>query len=493
MHSLEQLQFDNTYARLPESFYDKPLTSPFPDPYLVSFNRAAAGLIDLDPDEAARPEFLQVFTGQRPLAGMDPVSMIYAGHQFGVYVPQLGDGRALLLGEVRNRRGEVWDLQLKGCGPTRFSRGGDGRAVLRSTIREYLCGEAMHGLGIPTSRALCIIGSDMPVYREGVETAAMLVRMAPSHVRFGSFEVFYHQGRHDLVRTLADYVIEHHYPHLAEEPDRYLRLLAEIAERTARLIARWQAVGFAHGVMNTDNMSVLGLTLDYGPYGFLDAYDPRFICNHSDYSGRYAFDRQPRIGLWNLGCLGHAMLCLIDEDEQAAGEQAKEVLERYGPTFGQAHAELMQQKLGLREPRAEDAELVQRLLGLLQRSAVDYTIFFRALGGFRQGTRNEALRDMFLEREAFDAWARDYSARLAQEGSEDAARSQRMNRVNPKYILRNYLAEIAIAKAVADKDFGEVERLLRLLQHPYDEQPEMEAYAALPPDWSKEIMVSCSS
>src|SRR5687767_3805903 len=243
-----------------------------------------------------------MLTGAKPLPGSEPLAMLYAGHQFGAYVPQLGDGRAILLGEVRNGRGERWDLHLKGCGRTPYSRMGDGRAVLRSTIREYLCGEAMHGLGIPTTRALCIIGTDLRVQRETVEPGALLVRMAPSHVRFGSFEVFYYRGQHEHLRTLADYVIADHYPHLAEEKDKYARFLREVSVRTARLIAQWQAVGWAHGVMNTDNMSVLGITLDYGPYGFMDAYDPGFIPNHSDDYGRYSFHAQPAIAQWNVAC-----------------------------------------------------------------------------------------------------------------------------------------------------------------------------------------------
>ena len=493
MTRLQDLPFENTYAALGESFYDRPMPSPFPDPYLIAFNPAAAELIELDPGEAQRPEFLQVFSGQQKLPDMDPVAMIYAGHQFGVFVPQLGDGRAMLLGEIPGGDGTRWDIQLKGAGPTAYSRGGDGRAVLRSTIREYLCSEAMHGLGIPTTRALAIIGSDMPVYREGVETAAILTRLAPSHVRFGSFEVFYHRGQFDRVRTLADHVIEQHYPELAGESEPYLALLEQIAYRTADLIARWQAVGFAHGVMNTDNMSVLGLTMDYGPFGFIDAYDPGFVCNHSDHGGRYAFKRQPEIGLWNLGCLGHAMLCLIAEDEAEAAEKAKAVLERYGPRFGTRYAELMQAKLGLRERRADDRHLVERLLALMAEGGTDYTLFFRQLSDFEPDGPNQPLRDMILDREGFDAWSRDYAARLRGEGEPAEDRARRMRRVNPKYVLRNYMAEIAIARAVNGHDFGEIEVLRQLLARPFDEHPELAHYAGLPPDWADQVRVSCSS
>lgn len=493
MKRLQDLEFDNTYAELGDSFHDRVMPSPFPDPYPVAFNPDAAGLLGLDPAEAERPEFLEIFSGQRKLPAMDPVAMIYAGHQFGVFVPQLGDGRAMLLGEIPGVDGTRWDVQLKGAGPTAFSRGGDGRAVLRSTIREYLCSEAMHGLGIPTTRALAIIGSDMPVYREGVETAAILTRLAPSHVRFGSFEVFYHRGQYDKVRVLADHVIEQHYPELTSEPEPYLALLDVIARRTAETIARWQAVGFAHGVMNTDNMSVLGLTIDYGPFGFLDAYDPEFVCNHSDHGGRYAFSRQPEIGLWNLGCLGHAMLCLIADEEAEAAEKARSVLEQYGPHYGRQYAGLMQAKLGLRERRAEDRHLVDRLLVLMAEGGTDYTLFFRALCDFEENGGNTRLRDMIVDREGFDTWAADYAARLAAEGEDAGARRARMRRVNPKYVLRNYMAEIAIAKAINARDYSEIETLRRLLADPFAEHPAMEHYAGLPPDWAEQVRVSCSS
>src|SRR5678815_1998486 len=298
---LETLSFDNTYAQLPESFYARVNPTPFASPpYLVSFNPAAAELIDLDSDQAKRPEFAGLFGGSMLAPGMEPLAMLYSGHQFGVYVPQLGDGRAILLGEVKNDRDERWDLHLKGAGMTPFSRDGDGRAVLRSTIREYLCSEAMHRLGIPTTRALCIVGSDERVYREQIETAATLLRMAPTHVRFGTFEIFYYRQQHEHLKVLADYVIAQFFAHLREADDKYARFFTEVVERTAKLIAQWQAVGWAHGVMNTDNMSILGLTLDYGPFGFMDDYDAGFICNHSDHNGRYAFNQQPYIGLWNL-------------------------------------------------------------------------------------------------------------------------------------------------------------------------------------------------
>ena len=488
-NKLHRLNFENTFARLPAAFYSRQQPTPLSEPYLVSFNPAAAALIDLDREEALRADFAEHFTGNRSLSGAEPISMLYAGHQFGYYVPQLGDGRAILLGEVRNSAGELWDVQLKGAGLTPYSRQGDGRAVLRSTIREYLCSEAMHGLGIPTTRALCITGSDEEVYRERIETAAVLTRLSPSHVRFGSFEVFFHRGQHERIAELADYVIARHYPALAHAPERYLRLLDEVTQRTARLIAQWQTVGFMHGVMNTDNMSILGLTLDYGPFGFMEAYDPGHICNHSDTHGRYAFDQQPNVALWNLVCLAQALSPLLRQEE------AEAVLQAYGSTFYESYTQRLGEKIGLRRAGQDEVQLIGGLLDLMQQNSVDFTRFFRSLGGFdtREGAKNAALRDQFLDRPAFDAWAADYRARLLQEGRSDAERKQAMDAVNPKYILRNYLAQTAIERAGTERDYSEIERLRELLSRPFDEQPEKERYAALPPDWAQHIEVSCSS
>jgi uncharacterized protein YdiU (UPF0061 family) len=489
MKKLDQLNFQNTFARLPDTFHSRLHPTPLPEPYLVSFNANAAELIDLDADEAMRADFAEYFIGNRLLPGSDPLAMLYAGHQFGHFVPQLGDGRAILLGEVKNRAGEHWDLQLKGAGATPFSRSGDGRAVLRSSIREYLCSEAMHGLGIPTTRALCIVGSDEEIWRETVESAAVVTRIAPSHVRFGSFEVFFYRDQPEPISLLADYVITRHFPELADAPDKYPRFLNEVVTRTARLMAKWQAVGFSHGVMNTDNMSILGLTFDYGPFGFMDAYNPGYVCNHSDHGGRYAFDRQPQIGLWNLTCLAQALTPIIPVEE------ARAVLGNYGPTYAEHYVDLMSQKLGLTRAGKEDVALMEALLGVMHANQVDYTHLFRSLGHFKSapGEQNSVVRDQFIDRPAFDAWAETYRARLQNEAGTDEERKVRMDRVNPKYILRNYLAQVAIGKAEKERDFSEVDRLLKLLGSPFDEQPEMADYAAPPPDWAQHISVSCSS
>lgn len=489
MKKIDQLNFENSFARLPETFHSRLKPTPLPDPYLVSFNADAARLIDLDHNEAANSDFAEHFTGNRLLSGSDPLAMLYAGHQFGHFVPQLGDGRAILLGEVKNRAGEGWEIQLKGAGTTPYSRSGDGRAVLRSSIREYLCSEAMHGLGIPTTRALCIVGSDQEVYRESIESAAVVTRMAPSHVRFGSFEVFYYRNQHESIAQLADYVIARHFPRLVDAPDKYPRFLNEVVARTARLMAKWQAVGFSHGVMNTDNMSILGLTFDYGPFGFMDSYNPGYVCNHSDHEGRYAFDQQPHIGLWNLACLAQALMPIISVGD------ANAALERYESIFSAHYLERMRDKLGLASADPGDEAMIASLLEIMHANQVDYTHFFRSLGDFNSapGANNAKLRDQFIDRAAFDAWTEIYRARLQMEQSVDAERKWRMDRANPKYILRNYLAQVAIRKAEQSRDFSEVNRLLALLKRPFDEQPEMESYAALPPDWAQHIEVSCSS
>ena len=488
MPNLESLTFDNGFARLPETYYSRVSPSPVPDPYLVSHSPDAMRLLNLDESEITRPELVATLAGNQLLPGMDALAALYAGHQFGHYVPQLGDGRAILLGEVKNAAGEGWELQLKGAGRTPYSRGGDGRAVLRSSIREYLCSEAMHALGIPTTRALCIVGSDRPVYREDVESAALVTRLAPSFVRFGSFEVFYYRNQIEPLRQLADYIIDRYYPDLSSRDEPYAELLREVARRTAELMAQWQAVGFSHGVMNTDNMSILGLTLDYGPFGFLDAFNPGFVCNHSDTGGRYAFDQQPDVAAWNITKLAQAFVPLLSV------ETASAAISDYPQQFGQAYTGRMASKFGL-AAGAEAVPLIMDTLQLLAQNRVDYTIFMRRLCGFdsADGASNTPLRDLFLDREAFDAWAVRYAEALRGMGSDDIGRGVAMRLVNPKYILRNHLAEIAIRRAADHRDYSEIDRLHQLLARPYDEQPEFEAYAAEPPDWARQIEVSCSS
>ncbi|GLU35635.1 UPF0061 protein [Trinickia caryophylli] len=493
---------DGSFAGLGSAFHTRLPAAALPAPYLVGFSSDAARLLGLAPALAEDPAFAEFFSGNGtrdwPASAL-PYASVYSGHQFGVWAGQLGDGRALSLGELAHE-GERYELQLKGSGRTPYSRMGDGRAVLRSSIREFLCSEAMHHLGIPTTRALCVIGSDQPVRREEIETAAVVTRVAPSFVRFGHFEHFYAADRADALRALADHVIERFYPACRGAEDPYLMLLAEVVTRTADLMAQWQAVGFCHGVMNTDNMSILGLTIDYGPFGFLDGFDANHVCNHSDTQGRYAYRMQPQIGYWNCFCLAQALLPLIGagRDEHVRAERAvadaQQALEGFKARFAPAFERRMRDKLGLALDEPGDDKLVDRLLELMHASRADFTITFRTLARLSKHDAggDAPARDMFLDRDAFDRWAADYRARLARETRDDETRRAAMNRVNPKYVLRNHLAETAIRRAT-DKDFSEVERLAAILRRPFDEQPEFEAYAAPPPEWASELSVSCSS
>ncbi len=487
------LAFDNSFAQLPATFYTRLSPTALPAPYLVAASQTAAALVGLGAQDLGREPWLTALVGNRVLPGSDPLAAVYAGHQFGVWAGQLGDGRALLLGEAIGPDDRHWELQLKGAGKTPYSRMGDGRAVLRSSIREFLCSEAMHALGIPTTRALCVMGSDHPVFRENVETAAVVTRMAPSFIRFGSFEHFYYTDQHQALRQLADYVIDKFYPALRTEPNPYAALLREVAVRTGWLIAQWQAVGWCHGVMNTDNMSILGLTIDYGPFGFIDGFNADYICNHSDDSGRYAYSKQPQIGEWNCYALGQALTPLI-----GSADEAQAALAHYRAAFELEFKVRMQAKLGLRAAGEEDQHLFDQLWEILHAGRVDFTLFFRNLSRLRStdAAADAPVRDLFIDRSDFDDWAAVYRERLRQEGTPDAERAAAMNRVNPKYVLRNHLAEQAIAQARGDageRSFSEVARLLEVLSRPYDEQPEFEMYAALPPAWAAQLEVSCSS
>lgn len=494
--SLNSIPLHQSFLELGENFLSKVKPTPYQSKSrLVHFNQNAAELLDLEQGIEQEAIFSEVFSGEKSLQSAEPFAMLYAGHQFGHLNPQLGDGRAIIIAEVENKQKQKWELQLKGSGLTPYSRDGDGRAVLRSSIREYLCSEAMFALGIPTTRALCITASDDEVYRENIETGAILTRLAPSHIRFGSFEIFYYRQQYGHIQTLADHVLKHHYPKLLSEANPYLALLTEVIKRTAKLIALWQSVGFAHGVMNTDNMSILGLTLDYGPYGFLDSYQPGHICNHSDYEGRYAFDQQPHIGLFNLSCFAQAILPLIDKNPDKAADLAKQELESYQTIFISDFANLMRKKLGFKESFKEDQQIVEELLVLMKNDNVDYTILFRRLSEFDSNdiNNNSAIRDIFMQRNLFDHWSEKYLQRLKKEQLNDEQREIKMKQVNPKYILRNYMAEVAIKKAEQEKDYSEIDRLFQLLQNPFDEQPEFQTYADFPPQWSQEISVSCSS
>jgi len=473
------------YACLGAAFHTPQLPQPLPAPYWVGVSDAVAHLLGLPAHWRQSDDWLHALSGNRLLAGSEPVATVYSGHQFGVWAGQLGDGRAILLGETA--RG--WEIQLKGAGRTPYSRMGDGRAVLRSSIREFLCSEAMHALGIPTTRALCVTGSDLPVRREEIETAAVVTRVAPSFIRFGHFEHFAARGQLEELRRLADFVIDRFYPECRDAAswagNPYAALLAAVSDRTAALLAQWQAVGFCHGVMNTDNMSILGLTLDYGPFQFLDGYDPGHICNHSDTQGRYAHGRQPQIAYWNLFCLGQALLPLIQDQELTLAALAI-YRERY-PAYWQ---ERMRAKLGLLRPEAEDAGQAIETLQLLAREKTDYPIFWRRLSHYVEHGDAAPLRALFADRAAFDAWLRRYDARLQREDA--AASAAVMLRVNPRFVLRNYLGERVIRQA-REKDFSGVATLLALLEQPFDEHPGHEDAADFPPAWASSIAISCSS
>jgi uncharacterized protein YdiU (UPF0061 family) len=478
---------EELYRRLPSHFYTtQPAERVGEAPILVHANAAAAALIDLDAAAFAHPEFAAVFTGHVSLAGAVPFATVYAGHQFGVYVPQLGDGRALTVAQLTNLAGDRWDVQLKGAGRTPYSRFADGRAVLRSSIREYLCSEAMAALGIPTTRAMAVIATREGIQRETVEPGAVVTRLAPSFIRFGHFEFFHHRGQTDDVKLLADHVIAHYFPELDAHEDRYAAWFGEVVTRTAHLMADWQAVGFAHGVMNTDNMSILGLTIDYGPFGFLDAYAPGFICNHSDEGGRYAFERQPGIGLWNLQALAAALVSLVPV------ERLRAILETYAGSFRARMIATFRSKLGLVDAAEGDARLIDTFLKTMAQAGSDYTLTFRGLSQVDTAEGEAAWLALFgPSADAARDWLGAYRARLGNDPA--AARRLRMDRVNPKYVLRNWVAETAI-RAVEDAgDVAVLDRIFRAVTQPFDEHPDCAEFAAPPPPALCGLEVSCSS
>lgn len=481
---IHDLSFTDAVAELGNEFSVLQSPTPLPEPYLVATSPDSLALCGISPEQADSQEFIDLFTGNQFPTHGTPRSTVYSGHQFGVWAGQLGDGRAILLGELNG-----YEVQLKGSGLTPFSRMGDGRAVLRSSIREFLCSEAMIGLGIPTTRALCITGSDALVLREQPETAAVVTRIAPSFIRFGSFEHYFYRDDVASLRKLADFVIRRYYPEFSESEHPYTALLTEVTKRTAHLMAHWQTIGFMHGVMNTDNMSILGLTLDYGPFGFMEAFNPLHICNHSDPYGRYSYAMQPQIGQWNCYALGQAMLPLI-----GTVDETKAALSHYELEYQTKLASLWQAKLGLKNAMDEDSELVNAMLNMMKINQLDFTIFFRRLSDIQRddSSKDNKLRDLCIDRDSFDQWLAQYRQRLTKEASEDEIRQAAMRRCNPKFILRNYLAQNAI-EAAQRHDFAEIEKLRQILSKAFDEQPENEAYANLPPDWARDISVSCSS
>ncbi|WP_308561441.1 protein adenylyltransferase SelO [uncultured Klebsiella sp.] len=471
------------HDELPD-FYTALAPTPLENARLAWHNASLAQTLGI-PETLFRPQQgAGVWGGETLLPGMSPLAQVYSGHQFGAWAGQLGDGRGILLGEQQLSDGRRFDWHLKGAGLTPYSRMGDGRAVLRSTIREALASEAMHALGIPTTRALAMVTSDTPVYRETVESGAMLMRLAESHVRFGHFEHFYYRREPQKVQQLADYVIRHHWPHLQNEADKYILWFSDVVTRTAEMIAGWQTIGFAHGVMNTDNMSILGLTMDYGPYGFLDDFQPGFICNHSDYQGRYSFDNQPAVGLWNLQRLAQSLSPFIN------AEALNCALDSYQHKLLTAYGQRMRDKLGLLTQQKGDNELLNGLFSLMEREGSDYTRTFRMLSESEQASAASPLRDEFIDRAAFDSWFAGYRSRLCDEQIDDARRQAHMRSVNPAIVLRNWLAQRAIEQA-EQGDMSELARLHNALSQPFADRSD--DYTHRPPEWGKRLEVSCSS
>ena len=463
--------FQNSYARLPARFYSRLDPTPVAAPRLIKFNAELAQDLGIDLDAADPEQIAQVLSGNRRLPGSEPLAMAYAGHQFGQFVPQLGDGRAILLGELKDRAGVLRDVQLKGSGRTPYSRGGDGRAALGPVLREYIVSEAMTALGVPSTRTLAAVLSGERVLREEPMPGAILTRIAASHVRVGTFQFFAVRGDADAVRTLADYVIARHYPDLKDNPSAYLELLNAVIRRQAGLVAQWLHVGFIHGVMNTDNSTVSGETIDYGPCAFMDAYDANQVFSSIDRNGRYAYSNQPAIAQWNLARLAETLLPLIDPNENRAVELATEAVTAFVDHFEQAWLAGMRAKLGLTGANLQDKDLAQRLLILMQRSQADFTQTFRGLAALVESELAPKLAQLIADAD-FPAWLQEWRARLGAEGRSPSVIAASMRAVNPKYIPRNHRIEQLIEAAVEREDFSLFEKLLAVVSRPFDEQPE---------------------
>jgi len=465
--------FDNSYARLPERFYARLDPTPVSAPRLIKVNEALARELGLDPALLATPQAVEILAGNRLALGSQPIALAYAGHQFGNFVPQLGDGRAVLLGEVVDRAGVRRDIQLKGSGPTPFSRRGDGRAALGPVLREYIVSEAMAALGVPTTRSLAAVTTGEPVARETVLPGAVLTRVAASHVRVGTFQFFAARGDGEALRLLADHVIARHYPDARDEENPYRALFDRVIARQADLVARWMLVGFIHGVMNTDNCSIAGETIDYGPCAFMDTYKPDTVFSSIDHGGRYAYVNQPRICHWNLARLGETLLPLFDDDSDKALALANETLATFQGRYGQALMAGMRRKLGLAAEEEGDAALAQDLLNAMAEAGADFTKTFRAL----DPESDDKVRPSFADPAKYDAWAARWRERLAREPQDAASRRAAMQSVNPVYIPRNHRVEAVLAAAIERDDYGPFEEFLTVLARPFEERAEFADYA----------------
>jgi uncharacterized protein YdiU (UPF0061 family) len=489
-----QFPFDNSYARLPDRFFARVEPTPVAAPRLVRVNRELAVELGLDPDRLAGPEGVEILAGRRVPQGAEPIAMAYAGHQFGQFVPQLGDGRAILLGEVVARDGTRRDIQLKGSGPTPYSRRVDGRAALGPVLREYLVSEAMAALGIPTTRTLAAVQTGETVARETFLPGAVLTRVASSHVRIGTFEFFAVRRDSEGLRLLADHVIARHYPQAADAERPYRALLDEVIARQARLVAQWLLVGFIHGVMNTDNMSIAGETIDYGPCAFMDAYDPATVFSSIDAYGRYAYGNQPRIALWNLARLAECLVPLLGANEDEAVAEAQAALEAFGPRFEATYHAGLRDKLGLSGEGDGDRELAQDLLEMMAKNQADFTLTFRRLCDAAADSAGDAsVRELFADPGAYDAWAARWRRRLALEPQTRQARRAAMRSVNPAFIPRNHRVEAVIEAAVARKDFAPFEELLGVVTKPYEDQPGLAHYADPPEPHERVLQTFCGT
>jgi serine/tyrosine/threonine adenylyltransferase len=498
----EQFPFDNSYARLPERFFTRTNPTPVREPQLIGVNESLAQQLGLDPAYLASPAGVEVMAGNRVPDTAEPIAQAYAGHQFGQFVPQLGDGRAILLGEVIDGSGVRRDVQLKGSGRTPFSRGGDGRAAIGPVLREYVVSEAMAALGIPTTRTLGAVTTGERVQRERALPGAVLTRVASSHIRVGTFQFFASRGDVEAVRILADHVIERHYPDAAQQDRPYRALFDAIVRAQAELISDWLLVGFIHGVMNTDNMSIAGETIDFGPCAFLDEYNPATSFSAIDQFGRYAYGNQPAIGQWNLARLAECLLPLLDDDTDRAVATAQEALAAYGTHFHAAQAAGLRRKLGLFTEREGDVDLAEGLLKVMTDNAADFTLTFRRLCDAVEDPSHDAaepaapdisVRDLFIDGPAFDPWATAWRARLEEEPMPAAERSAAMRQVNPAFIPRNHRVEAVIRAAVDTGDFGPFHELLAVLRRPYDDQPAYARYMEPPQEHERVHQTFCGT
>ncbi len=484
----------SSYASLPERFFARVAATPVAAPSLIKFNHALAADLGIDIDGREAISTAALFSGNVLPPGAEPIAMAYAGHQFGQFVPQLGDGRALLLGEVQDGAAVLRDIQLKGSGRTPYSRGGDGRAALGPVLREYLVSEAMHALGIPATRALAAVATGEPVYREAVLPGAILTRVAASFVRVGTFQYFAARGDSEAVRLLADYVIDRHFPGVKDDAEPYLALLRAVTAAQALLIAGWMNVGFIHGVMNTDNMAISGETIDFGPCAFMDDYDPATVFSSIDRFGRYAYANQPQAAAWDLARFAETLLPIIDPEPKRAAERASEVIAAFSAQFGEHWLAGLSRKIGLATREADDAKLLEELLEAMHRGRADFTLTFRALcEAAESGEGDAGVRALFVEPQLYDSWAQHWRARLAREAAEPRVRAAAMRAVNPAFIPRNHQIERVIAAATEGADFGPFEELSAVLSQPYRNQARFACYACAPKPEERVLQTFCGT